>query len=174
MALLRLFGNAKKNDKGAWKEYGQDKDHPERTVSFQVRALGRTQDEAFIKKYGSEEKVMLEHGEGNDKRSAYVRQRVMSSDDMKALTIDRAVYSLVDSRNFFIVPMDEEEETILKKWLPPSEVGAGKEVAVDGRLTDDFARYLLTQAFPLAEWVNEQADKVAKEAAAAEGALAKN
>lgn len=174
MAILKLFGNAKKNDKGEWRVYGQDKDHPERTVEFQVRAIPRTQDESFLTKYGVEEKVVLEAGEGNDKRSAWVKQRVMSALDMRALNIDRAVYALVDTKNFTIEPMDPEEETLLKKWLPQAEVKIGEEVSIDGRLSEDLARYLFTQAYPLAEWVVAEANEVAAKSARVEGALTKN
>lgn len=172
MAFFKKYGNPAKNDKGEWRDLGADPDHPERTVQLRIRHIPESIADKITDKFGSMEKVQLTI-EG---KSAWVRQRICSKEDFEGISRAKASWALVDSRDLFLVPEDEEALAVFRKHFPdPDTFAVGEEVCLDGHLDNESVKGMLLLDHPeLADWIVKEAEEIGKEVLATGQRLAKN
>ena len=155
MAFLNDWGKPE-NDPGEWIAAGKD---GLRTVKCKIRAIPDDMLRMLLKRHFKNEKV--------DTASGRASMPVASSwEDTFKFGVDRAIWALVDTEEFFVRINDEESGRFYAKATgrndQPFEVG--EEVCLDGKWTDGIREHVLSKNGRFRQWVLDQAESVAKRA----------
>jgi hypothetical protein len=171
MAVFRQYGRME-SDQGVFLKLCNDPDSGEE-VFLRIRNVPQTVMQDIEAKFGFEKDVHseVETDEGK-KVSALFRQRVHSSDDIFAISREKAIKAWVDSKGLKYVPEDEDAATRVSKFLGIT-VEAKEEVCLDSRLSPEMKHYLLKDNFPLVQWIVERAAELKKQQYSKEAALSK-
>lgn len=165
MPLKAFDEDDSKKDVGVWIPWKKDPDNG-KLIRFRLRPIPPSFDKA----------ARVRHNRGLKSENVGKRLATDIVERQIEATRDRALYALLDSENFEIEIGGESTAAAIGGLLNGNLVGAqvlpGGIIGVDGRWPQ-LGKYLLELMPPLAAWLSEKADELAKLEADEEEELSK-
>jgi hypothetical protein len=148
---IKLIDEAdSKTDAGTWVPWKKDADSG-KVIRFRLRPVPASFDRAQRARFNR----------GIKSKNVGDRQAVEVVESNFKSTRERALYALLDSENFEIEIGGESTAAAVSELLGVAGAAPGQVVLVDGQWPK-LGNYLLELMPPLAAWINEKADDLAK------------